>query len=226
MDNQFDDLAEQYSSKKSDYYHNQRSEMLRFVATDAKRVLDIGCSTGGFGAGLKRTRPDIEVWGIEPYEDAAKEAAKVLDKVLCTTLSNTTEGLEGEKFDLIVFNDVLEHLVKPGLALKNCKQYLNEGGMVLTSIPNILYFPVFVKQIIVREDWKYTDEGTLDNTHLRFFTRKSIQRLFEDNGYAISQIEGINAYSSLYFKIANSITLGKISDWRYLQFATIAKPKV
>lgn len=224
MDSQYQALAGHYHTKTEDYYHNSRAEMVSFIPKNAERILDVGCSTGGFGANLKKDNKNIEVWGIEPYQSAAGEAAKVLDKVICSTLEENMPALEGVQFDVIVFNDVLEHLTEPGTVLRLCKQYLKVGGVVLASIPNILYFPVFFNQIILREDWKYTEEGTLDNTHLRFFTKKSIIRLFKDQQYSVQHISGINAFVPKYYWILNALAFNKLKEWRYRQYAIIAKP--
>lgn len=197
--------------------------MVPFIPVTAKRILDIGCSTGGFGAKVKQKYHRIEFWGIEPHEEAAKEADKVLDKVISNPFENNMPELEGERFDVIVFNDVLEHLVEPGAVLKVCKNYLTPEGVILASIPNVLYFPVFFNQIILREDWKYTDEGILDNTHLRFFTKKSIIRLFEESGFSVTNVCGINRYVPFYYWLFNLITFNKIKEWRYRQYAVVAK---
>jgi len=223
MNNQFETLTENYDSKTSTYYYNPRLEMLSFIPKDAKRLLDIGCSTGGFGANLKKVTSTIEIWGIEPYSSAASEASKQLDKVINGIFEKDMPELEGQKFDVIVFNDVLEHLVNPEKALKDCHQYLNEGGVVVASIPNIMYFPLFVKQLLLKEDWEYMKEGVFDNTHLRFFTKKSMLRLFKDSGYTVQHIQGINAYQSTLFSILNFFFLNKFKNWRYQQYVVVSK---
>ncbi|HQE11641.1 MAG TPA: class I SAM-dependent methyltransferase [Flavipsychrobacter sp.] len=223
MNNQFETLTENYDSKTSTYYYNPRLEMLSFIPKDAKRLLDIGCSTGGFGANLKKVTSTIEIWGIEPYSSAASEASKQLDKVINGIFEKDMPELEGQKFDVIVFNDVLEHLVNPEKVLKDCHQYLNEGGVVVASIPNIMYFPLFVKQLLLKEDWEYMKEGVFDNTHLRFFTKKSMLRLFKDSGYTVQHIQGINAYQSTLFSILNFFFLNKFKNWRYQQYVVVSK---
>lgn len=223
MNNQFETLTENYDSKSSTYYYNPRLEMLSFIPKDAKRLLDIGCSTGGFGANLKKVTSTIEIWGIEPYSSAASEASKQLDKVINGIFEKDMPELEGQKFDVIVFNDVLEHLVNPEKVLKDCHQYLNEGGVVVASIPNIMYFPLFVKQLLLKEDWEYMKEGVFDNTHLRFYTKKSMLRLFKDSGYTVQHIQGINAYQSTLFSILNFFFLNKFKNWRYQQYVVVSK---
>lgn len=223
MDNQFKDLLDNYSTKNKTYYYNPRTEMVAFIPEGTKKILDIGCSTGGFGLNVKNANKDIEIWGIEPYENAANEAIKVLDHVIHKPFEKDMPELGSELFDVIVFNDVLEHLVNPGLVLQDCQQYLSPNGVVVASIPNILFFPVFVKQILIKEDWKYTLEGIFDNTHLRFFTKKSIVRLFYENGYSIELIKGINGSNTIKFKLVNFFSLGKFKNWKFQQFAVVAK---
>ena len=83
MESQYTDLNAQYATKAETYYELSRPEMIEFVPEFAKKVLEVGCSGGGFGALLKKVRPGVEVWGIEPSEDAARKASEKLDKVIC-----------------------------------------------------------------------------------------------------------------------------------------------
>lgn len=75
------------------------------------------------------------------------------------------------------------------------------------------------------EDWKYTDLGTLDYTHLHFFTKKSIIRMFEKCGYEITKIEGINAVAGKKYKMINALFLNRLKDWKFMHFAIQAKLK-
>jgi len=222
MESQYTDLNAQYATKAETYYELSRPEMVEFIPESAKKVLEVGCSGGGFGALLKKERPDVEVWGIEPSEDVAGKASEKLDKVICGTFQAGLAELQGQKFDCIVFNDVLEHLVNPEIALKDSKQYLSENGTVVASIPNILHF-YQIWAILKDQDWKYEESGILDNTHLRFFTKKSILRLFENCGYEVTRLDGINPSYGHTFSIFRLFTLGHISDWKYVQFAIQAK---
>ena len=63
----------------------------------------------------------------------------------------------------------------------------------------------------------------MDRTHLRFFTRSSMMALFEDCGFEVASLEGINPTGSLKFKLMNLLTFGRWSDMRYLQFAIRAR---
>src|SRR5215475_6407456 len=93
------------------YFRVVRAEMLEFIPPDATAILDIGCADGTFGSFLKK-KNTVEVWGIEPNQSAANVAAQKLDRVICSAFDRRL-ALPSGKFDCIIFNDVLEHLVEP-----------------------------------------------------------------------------------------------------------------
>lgn len=225
MDNEYKALKSEYSEKDESYYSNERAELLKFVPENIKAVLDVGCGTGAFGAMLKRHRPGIEVWGVEPDRESADKAETKLDRVVCGTFLDSKDELEKKRFDLICFNDVLEHLVNPENTLEESKSLLTANGSILASIPNILYFYELLN-ILKTQDWKYQDEGILDRTHLRFFTRKSIERLFRETGYEVVMLEGIYPSYGMKFTLLNILTLGYISDFKFFQFAVRSQKKL
>jgi hypothetical protein len=59
--------------------------------------------------------------------------------------------------------------------------------MVLACIPNVQHYSVLAR--LIRGNWRYEDEGLLDRTHLRFYTREGIEDLFEEAGLAIGHLE-------------------------------------
>jgi 2-polyprenyl-3-methyl-5-hydroxy-6-metoxy-1,4-benzoquinol methylase len=199
------------------YYSQNRAEMRDFVPANIERMLEVGCAAGEFAASIRADNPGVVIWGVEPSREAASIAARRLDKVIRCSFEPGIPELVGQKFDCVVFNDVLEHIPDPENILRETRQYLTEGGVIVASIPNILYFYEITK-ILITEDWEYRDSGILDKTHLRFFTRKSIVRLFRSAGYEIQEIRGINAFAGKKFRIANLLTLGRLSDWKFVQF--------
>jgi len=122
-----------------------------------------------------------------------------------------------------VCNDVLEHLPDPWTVLRQAHGLLNPGGVVVASIPNLRYFPV-LKDLVLRGEFEYQRDGVLDRTHLRFFTRKSIGRLFEDTGYSVRAVEGLRGIVFPWkFGLLNRMLGRRFEDSRYLQFACIAE---
>ncbi len=195
--------------------------MLAHVPLDRKRVLDIGCGAGSFGK-IVKDRNMCEVWGIEMNTQQAQNASKVLDKVVIGDAVIKISEIPYTFFDCIVCNDILEHLVNPFAFLSELRKYLTPGGVLVASIPNVRYYRV-LKDLIIRGDWRYKDSGVLDIDHLRFFTKKSIERMFRNTGWTIKTIEGINPTSSKTYRILNALLLGIIQDIQYRQFALQAE---
>jgi SAM-dependent methyltransferase len=214
-----------YHAKREDYFCVPRTEMLPYVPEECKKILDVGCGTGAFGYAIKQQR-SVEVWGVEPDPVAATRATKNLDRVLRTTFSDDTE-LPRAEFDCVVFNDVLEHLLQPDRALALACALLRPDGCVVASIPNIGHFPT-VWRLVMHGEWEYAERGILDKTHLRFYTRKSIRRLFEDAGFAINRIDGINPTLPMmpgdrriwrYYSVLSWLPFSGVKDMGFLQFA-------
>jgi len=205
------------------YYNLDRKEMLDFIPGKPEKILEAGCGSGNFGAALKE-KFNAEITGIELFESAAKEAITKLDKVICGNLEEKIDNAENNYYDLIIFNDVLEHLYDPWAILKKSAEKLAKGGKVVASIPNIRHLYTMF-DIVIKKDFKYTDAGILDKTHLRFFTKKSIIRMFDECGYKIIKIQGTNGMKSFKFKILNILSFGFLKETSYLQFAVVAALK-
>ena len=210
-----------YDNKPQGYYSNIRPEMLKYLPKNSSTIIDIGCADGSFGRLIKE-KIQAEVWGIEYRIEEAEKAEKVLDKVFMGPCEKYLGDLPENYFDVIYFNDILEHLEDPFIVLKMVKSKLKKNGVVISSIPNIRYYKAILN-LIFQKDWEYQSHGVMDKTHLRFFTGKSIRRMFEEEGYTILKHEGINGSSSIRPWIFNIPFLFTQMDIRFLQYATVAK---
>jgi 2-polyprenyl-3-methyl-5-hydroxy-6-metoxy-1,4-benzoquinol methylase len=175
-------------------------KMLRLVGEN-KRVIDFGCATGYFSQLL--TKKGCRVTGIEINPEAAKVAELYCEQVIVADLDfvSLTELLPIHEFDVAVFGDVLEHLRNPWKVLEKTQQLLKSEGYVVASIPNIAHGAI--RLALWQGKFEYTELGILDSTHLRFFTRKTVEELFESSGYFIDILEctklPVFSNSSSYF---------------------------
>lgn len=204
------------------YYSQPRPEMLPFVPATAKRVMELGCAEGAFAATVKE-RTGAEVWGLEFSPEAAEQARAAIDRVLVGDAAERIAELPDSYFDAIICNDVLEHLVDPGSTLQLLRPKLAAGGVIIASIPNIRYLPA-LSRVVFWKDFPQEECGIFDRTHLRFFTRKSILRLFDGAGFTVRTIKGINAYYGPLAMLLTIVTFGYFSDSFFLQYACVASP--
>ena len=147
------------------------------AAKKARYVLDVGCGAGYIGRNLKLLGAR-RIDGIEIDEEARKSAKKSYDNVYGFSIDTCNTGSEYKKFldsddkyDCIIFADVLEHLTNPGQTLADFSKKLAKDGRILVSIPNVANLMVIIE--LIDQKFNYTKTGILDSTHLRFFTENS-----------------------------------------------------
>lgn len=213
-----------YSGKYEEYFEYPRREMLDFVPVGTRRLLEVGCGSASFAVLLKQRAP-VHVTAVEAHEPSAARARERVDRLLCASIETALPSLAGERFDCIVLNDVLEHLVDPWQALAQLKPLLAPEGVVVASLPNVRYLPVF-KDYVFRALWRYQDDGVLDRTHLRFFSHHSMRELFDFAGLEVQRLEGINPTAvSWKFGVLDFVTRGALADTRFKQFACVARAR-
>lgn len=150
-----------------------------------QRVLDVGCSTGYLADFLTRERA-CDVIGLEPDAEAATAARQLLGERILTGGTELLPDLAPGSFDVVLFADVLEHLMDPGQALRDARRLLAPGGHVVASIPNCAHGDV--RLLLLAGHFTYRRTGLLDSTHVRFLTRHSIPLMFQRSGYRLSSM--------------------------------------
>ena len=103
------------------------------------------------------------------------------------TSSGSTCDFPPGSFDAIVCADILEHLREPDRLLRQARAWLAPEGRLIASIPNVRHHSVV--RSLLEGNWTYESAGLLDRTHLRFFTRREIEKLFYRAGFAIDEHE-------------------------------------
>ncbi len=126
----------------TDYYRQSRTDVAALVSMHAPRaLLDVGCGEGLFASSLKH-KFDCEAWGIEPHHASAAVAKKELDHVIESDWVGAAASIPESYFDLVFFNDVLEHMVDPYECLRVIRTKLSDRGLVYASIPNVIFISI------------------------------------------------------------------------------------
>ena len=172
---------------KLDEYDRHRL-LLEWVGC-GKRVLEVGCSTGYISRDLAQR--GCCVTGIEVDRVAAERARAHCQAVYVLDLNapDWIAGLPERGFDVVLLGDVLEHLAMPDVTLLQLSDMVSSEGSLVISLPNVVHWMTRLKILFGRFD--YEAWGTLDHTHLRFFTPKTARALIEGAGYRITQFQPV-----------------------------------
>ncbi len=166
-------------------HKNSSQTQIVLLSGRARKILDVGAATGYVARALRER--GCSVTGLEIDPEAAKVAARFCDRMVVGDVEelDLEETFGAERFDVVIFGDVLEHLVDPEAGLLRTASVLASNGYVVASIPNVTHGSVRLS--LMAGEFRYTDTGLLDRTHLRFFDRQGVEELFEDTGFAVRE---------------------------------------
>lgn len=202
------------------YYVQEKKFLSDLIPNGPNVVMDLGCASGRLGRKLLELRKAQEVVGVEIFESAASEAALHYEKVHVGDIEDMDLDYQGH-FDVVICGDILEHLKEPSKIIKKIHGWLKDEGQLLCCVPNIRYWRVW-RDVVLRGDFEYASEGILDQTHLRFFTRRSFERMLETAGFRVEHSDMRLAAGSKH-RIANQLTLGCLKELLGFQIIVSAR---
>jgi 2-polyprenyl-3-methyl-5-hydroxy-6-metoxy-1,4-benzoquinol methylase len=163
-------LDRDYSVKRQKVFYAELKKMERYRKLN--RILDIGCSFGGFLNASKNRGWDVK--GIEAVYEVGKYGKEWygLD-VFLGTLDDAQ--LKPSSFDVIRLNNIIEHIHFPNEFLSKVSILLRKGGLLIVSTTNYDSFSV----LICGKDWIYFD----GQHHIYLFTPATLKKLLDKNGF-------------------------------------------
>ena len=136
-------------------------------------VLELGPAIGNLAKHLKEEkRCFVDI--IELDEEAGKMAMRFARRGLIGAEQGNLEAdywyneLKTQRYDYVVILDVLEHLLNAEKLLKRVSKLLKDDGKLIISLPNIAHNSVILN--LLRNQFVYTKDGLLDDTHVKFYT--------------------------------------------------------
>lgn len=169
-------------------------------------VLEFGPANGRMTKYLKEVL-DCKVYLVEIDEEAGKEALAYGEDLIIDDIESYSwmDKYENLRFDYITFADVLEHLRDPEKVLLSAKMLLKHDGSIIMSVPNLAHSSVLIN--LLNNEFEYNKVGLLDNTHIHFFTKNSLENTLNRTGLTVAKrfatyapvgsIEIKNTYSSV-----------------------------
>jgi len=172
---------------------------------EKSEVLDIGCSSGNFGAALIEYKNCI-VDGLDYNPQDVKAARKVLRQAWVSDIEqdDLKKIVAGTKYDAIIMADVIEHLVDPVTALRGVKKLLKPNGFLAFSVPNMAH--TWVRLSLLKGEFTHTDTGLLDKTHIHFYDVKELERVLDEAGFALER------YDSTVVNIPRKMVRDRLSE--------------
>jgi 2-polyprenyl-3-methyl-5-hydroxy-6-metoxy-1,4-benzoquinol methylase len=156
----------------------------RFAPPGARTLLDVGSAHGWF---LEAARERFDVLGIEPDGAVGNRA---LARGLPVRHGYFPDSLkDGEKFDVIVFNDVIEHIPEIHAAIAACKERLNPAGILILNLPNSKGFFYRLSKLFARIGWHSPFnrlwQKDLPSPHVHYFNSRNLAALVARHGFEL-----------------------------------------
>jgi len=205
--------------KPQEYYQKDRQEIAEYISVGDNCVLDVGCGEASFGNLLKVSGKAKYVVGIEKNREIASKAKKKIDEIVIGNIEEIIIPEPYGKYDYIVANDVLEHLVDPWNAIKSLRNSLKDNGVMVFSVPNIRNWTVLLP-LLVYGKWEYKEHGILDSTHLRFFTKDSCREIVKKLNLKLLSIDPAGSRIARKF---NYLKLNMLEELTALQYVVVCK---
>jgi SAM-dependent methyltransferase len=178
-----------------DYYGEARADLLPFLPARAAHVLEIGCGRGRTGA-LIQDRLGCRVTGVEQNPLVAGDASGRLWRVIVGDVRSA--DLDGQ-YDAIVASELVEHLDEPEPFFTRMRSLLAPGGRIVLSVPNVGHYSVVEDLISGR--WDYVPAGLLCYTHLRFFTRRTVEDWMHRFGFDCAIVPQVTELPARFAKL-------------------------
>jgi predicted TPR repeat methyltransferase len=158
--------------------------LIRRYAKRGGKLLDLGAAGGELGEAVRNHFQ--RTFGFEYQVDCIADLKERFDQVVVTDLEKLKRLPGG--VDAIVCADVIEHLRDAPALLQLIREGLARDGYLFVSVPNIAN--ITVRLGLLFGVFEYRERGILDNTHLRFYTMRTIRRELEHAGFRVIAVRG------------------------------------
>ena len=173
------------------------------------RLLDVGCAHGWF---LEAACEDFDVVGLEPdmriFNVTSAKGLPVVNGFFPDALNKE------EVFDIIIFNDVFEHIPNANFILDSCRKHLKADGLLILNVPSssgIFYrLAKLLQKCGACGFFERLWQKGLPSPHLHYFNDKNLCNLLEKNQFSIEKVGSLPALQlkGLYTRISYT---GKMS---------------
>ncbi len=174
--------------KQTPVHEMHNDHLLALMPKQSQRIVEVGSSSGALARAFKEINSACHYTGIEIDAQYAALSRRHCDSVIHASVEDLADDIFDGLFpsDCWVFADSLEHLYDPWQLLRRIRGRIAAGSSVVACIPNAQHWTMQTR--LNSGLFRYEDSGLLDRTHIRWFTKLTIQEMFETAGFTI--VEG------------------------------------
>ncbi|MBU0625342.1 methyltransferase domain-containing protein [Patescibacteria group bacterium] len=200
---------DKWSNRLKILLHREKQSLRLLIPKlkDHQTVLDAGCGEGFFLQQLSIIRPKLRLYGIDSSDYQIEEAKKNVPSATFSKCNLEQEiNYEDNSFDIIIAEEIIEHLVNPDGFLAEVNRVLKKNGFLLLSTPNFcawfnrllfilgmqpLFYESSTKSKLVGSGWlKRFKNGSTPVGHVRLFNQAALKDLLTANGFNITSTAG------------------------------------
>jgi 2-polyprenyl-3-methyl-5-hydroxy-6-metoxy-1,4-benzoquinol methylase/glycosyltransferase involved in cell wall biosynthesis len=176
---------------------NDFSDLLASIPMNAKRILEVACGDGRLGRAVKARNPQVEYFGVEQSENEHLLAQTHLNGVIYGNIETdepfaSLQAMSAnQRFDVIILNGVLEHLLNPWGTLEKLRSLASQNGVCVVCTANIGHWSILIQQL--RGRWDYKVDGPLRRQQVRFFTRETTREILANTGWSVYDTKALTA---------------------------------
>lgn len=164
-----------------------------------RRVLDLGAGNGALCHALLLEGYDVV--GVEPDAEGVRIARQkcpqaefyqlAVDDGPAQVLADYPQG-----FDAVVSTEVIEHLYAPRQLAAFAQGVLRDGGHLVLTTPHHGYLKNLAISLV--NGWDRHADPLWDGGHIKLFSRKTITRLLEEEGFRVTRFGGVGRLPPLW----------------------------
>lgn len=209
------------------YNHNVLLSLLE--KGNGSTLLDVGCNDGNFTIKAAEVIGTRNLYGVDINRDILQQA---LSKGIEAKHHDVNKRFpfEDSCFDVVISNQVLEHVIDTDNFFREIYRILKKGGYAVISTPNISSFHnLALLNLGMQPPGLHVSEvqvgnplyGTETHGHIKLFNVSSLKDLAKYHGYSVESVKGVGIYP---LPINISCLLSKVFG-RYCIYLTIKMRK-
>ncbi len=160
------------------------------------KVLDLGCGNGAVANHLSQLGYDVT--GYDADKQGIEKANSLsLAKFKCVSVYDEPNiRSNGDKFDLVLSIEVVEHLFLPKKLPEFANKVLLDNGYFIITTPYHGYFKNLALSIFNKWDNHFT--VFWDGGHIKFWSKKTLEKLLIESGFEIQSFQGVGRFPYLW----------------------------